>query len=227
MVLFSLQLLFYTFLWFFWRDYMFISFDQIWTTTSSAANAIDQVWFVFAWGTLATLVISVYGKGEKRLFQDPLTGFLKGLWLSINAGFFEEMIYRWLAFSTAMVLTPFLNWITFGLVHWLNVQVLLPVANWSTLGYLEPQLLSNNWVLGAAILTANASFRDEHKQHLGLLGYVNSWFGGMLMFYLMFHYGIWAAIAVHTVYDICVFSTESAVSTYYDAKNSRSYRPSW
>jgi hypothetical protein len=35
-----------------------------------------------------------------------------------------------------------------------------------------------------------------------LLRWTNGYFLGMTMFYLMFTYGLWAAIAIHIFYDV-------------------------
>ncbi len=47
-----------------------------------------------------------------------------------------------------------------------------------------------------------------------VVGLVNAWFGGMVMFWLMFHYGLWTAIVAHILYDICVF-TSRAIADYF------------
>jgi hypothetical protein len=35
---------------------------------------------------------------------------------------------------------------------------------------------------------------------------VNSWFLGMVLFYIMFHYGLLSAIIVHFIYDFIIFT---------------------
>lgn len=204
---------------------MIIDFDTIWQPVGSFADAISDVWPIFLWGFGVTFMISVYNRSRNSIFHGMWHGWFKAVWASCNAGLFEEMIYRWLYFSVALVLMPAFNVLTFGFWRWLNTEVLLPVANWATFGILQPQLIDGNWIIGAAILSANSDFRDEHK-HLGLLGYMNSWYLGIIMFYLMFHYGLLSAIAVHILYDISVFTAESIVSGYYEAQYSRrrSYR---
>ncbi len=219
-LLFAIALMAYALFWFFFREYMIISFDTIWQPVGSLADAIGDVWPIFLWGFGATLILCVCLKSRKSIFHGMWHGWFKAVWVSCNAGLFEEMIYRWLYFSIALVLMPFFNVITFGFWHWVNVEVLLPVANWATFGILHSQLIDGNWIVGAAILSANSDFRDEHK-HLGLLGYINSWYLGMIMFYLMFSFGLWSAIVVHILYDIAVFTAESMVSGYYSAKRHR------
>ena len=107
---------------------------------------------------------------------------------------------------------PFLNLITFGLLEWLYTNVLVPVANWATFGALSEFLFHPaSWVVGAAIISANGFFRDGHKGN-GFIGWVNSWFIGMVLFYLMLNYGLWTAIVAHILYDVVVF-TAVAIAT--------------
>ena len=100
----------------------------------------------------------------------------------------------------------------FDLTEWIYVHWLVPLANWSTFHALQPQLMhSGSWVFGAAIVSASVSFRNAHK-HLGFIGYVNSWFLGMVFFYLMFNYGLLTAIAAHFLYDAIIFTVEALLS---------------
>ena len=112
----------------------------------------------------------------------------------------EELWFRWLLFYLMVPIIKLGNWITFGLEGWIYQTILMPVANFTTLGFLEPQLEVGPWVVGAAMLAANASFRDGHK-YQGPLGYVSSWFGGMIYFYALFNYGMGMAILAHITYN--------------------------
>jgi len=118
------------------------------------------------------------------------------------------LIYRWLTFSIAIITIPILNWCTFGFVSWFYIDLAIPFTNWITFGMLSPQLLSSNWVLGVAIISSTGQFRDAHK-HLGLLGFVNSWLIGLVLFWIMFNFGIETAIVVHIIYDLIVLITVS------------------
>ena len=63
----------------------------------------------------------------------------------------------------------------------------------------------SSWAVGAAVISANAFFRDGHK-YQGILGVLNSWFAGMFFFWMMFAHGLWAAMVVHFTYDVVVFT---------------------
>lgn len=193
---FCLFLCCYAILHLFWSKYSLVDFADIWRYD---ATGLGRVWFIFAWGIIAALILP----GCRILASKwDLAG--RAVWVSFNAGFWEELIYRWLYFFSAMIILPFLNWITFGLVKWLYVTILCPVANFFTFGALAPQLHATNWILGAAVMVAVGSFRNAHE-HLGILGIINSWFLGMVLFWLMFNFGLITAIVAHIVYDLVVY----------------------
>jgi hypothetical protein len=204
----------YTIFWVIGRSWMVMDFDELWKPEASVFEAMGKVWFLFAWAIGVTLAVGILQVHHGiRREHEPGETFWKGLWISLHAGVFEELIFRWMVFFIAMVSIRFLNAITYGFVGWWYTEVLVPLANWSTMGALQPQLIdSPTWLLGAALVSASITFRDAHK-HLGLLGLVNAWFGGMVLFYVMFHYGLWAAIVVHVAYDICVFTTRAFVNS--------------
>lgn len=200
----------------FWGQYVLFSIEDLWLNNPDILAGISKVWFLFAWGIVATLIIGILVRKASRT-NDPGLIFGKGIWLSINAGFFEELIYRWLRFSVAMIVLPFLNLITFGLVKWVYEFILIPIANWVTVGALSEFLFHPaSWVIGAAIISANGSFRDAHKAN-GLINAVNSWFIGMVFFYLMFNFGLVTAIVAHVLYDICVFTTMAITMSWRPA----------
>lgn len=97
-------------------------------------------------------------------------------------------------------------WLGANVPEYLQVHLFGPVANFFTLGLLSDQLTNPaNWAIGAAIIASNGFFRDGHK-YLGWFGFLNSWFIGMFFFYLMFTYGLPAAILVHFIYDFLIFT---------------------
>ncbi|MFB6306464.1 MAG: hypothetical protein ABEH43_05665 [Flavobacteriales bacterium] len=92
-----------------------------------------------------------------------------------------------------------------GLAKLIHIYIAGPIANFTTAGYLEAQIFSQSgWYVGAGLLSANSFFRDGHK-YQGFLGWINSWFLGMFFFWTMFHYGLIAAIFLHTMYNIMVW----------------------
>lgn len=170
---------------------------------------------VFAWGGAVTLLVvlvnrpTAVGPWERLVAPTKAQRFYNGFILSVWAGVAEEIGFRWLLFLSSYISVFIINflifgWLGFGVSEWLYVHVLGPLANFTTLGHLAPWLNGPDWTLGAAILAANAFFRDGHS-YLGPLGYVNSWFMGMFFFFVMLTHGLLAAVVIHFVYDLIVF----------------------
>ena len=206
LVMFSIAFVIYGVVSLFWGDHMLMSFSDLWQPNASISAGLGRVWFIFAWAAVTTFGVGLVllRRGEPRK-QEPTTAVWRGAWLSLNAGFFEELIWRWMAFFVAMVFLPAANWLTFGFVKWLYTAALIPLANWVTLGALQPQLTGHaNWIFGAAVISANARFRNAHRGKF--FRYVNSWFLGMVFFWLMFNYGLMAAIVAHILYDLIILA---------------------
>lgn len=208
----AISLVGFLFLNYFWGRYMLMDWTQF-KGHGLVLSGVERVWPFFVWGGGVTLLAALVG--NRYVSSDPKpVQTTKALWLSLNAGVFEELIFRVLMFLNAMVLLVFTNFITFGLVKWLYMHWFIPLANWATFHALQPQLMGHHavsWVFGAAIISAASAFRDAHK-HLGLIGWVNAWFAGMLLFWLLFNYGLLTAIAVHFVYDAIIFTLRAVTS---------------
>ena len=134
-------------------------------------------------------------------------GFLVSLW----AGVAEEISFRWLIFLAGIVLVKIANFLFFGCIglglpELIHVHILGHLANWSTFGFLEPYLFHGaGWAVGCGLLWTNAAFRDGHK-YQGFIGVVNAWFIGMIMFWVLFNYGLLACILFHFLYDLAIFA---------------------
>lgn len=195
--------LFYLVLHYFWGNDMVVTIHQV-LGHGLVWAGLGSVWFIFVWAFAVTaFAILVLGQRHGS-YLSRLEQTVKGLWVSMNAGVFEEIIFRLFALLNAMVILTFLNFITFGLVKWWYSVVMVPIANFFTFHALQPQLMEHGWLLGAAIVSASIAFRDGHK-YLGFIGWVNSWFIGMVMFWLVFNYGLLTAIAAHIIYDAVIF----------------------
>jgi hypothetical protein len=199
----------------FWGEYILTTFHELWGDGQVHVAGLGKVWFIFVWAAALPLIAIVTGQRFSSRYSKG-TLVTKGLWISICAGFFEEIIYRGLVFMNAMFTLFVFNKLTFGLVRWIYEDGLVSLADWSTFGILHEQLTGHpNWVFGAAIVAATVTFRDEH-QYLGFIGWVNSWFIGMVMFYLVFEYGMVTAIVAHFAYDAIVFTLRAFASKQED-----------
>lgn len=183
------------------------NFTAPWTSHGGLWDGLKDVWFIFAWAAGVTLLIGLIQviRRTPRSY-DPSEYFGRGSWISLNAGVFEEIIYRWLALFGSMIVLKILNVILFGLPEWFYTTVLIPIANWASFGLLEPQFYDSGygWLFAAGIVSANVRFRRGHE-YQGLFGVINSWYIGLILFYLMFNYGLWVAIVAHVAYDLIIF----------------------
>ncbi len=196
---------------FIWPNATPFTFFGLWKPSGTVWQWLYAASPIFLWGSGVTAwrVFRTYNKPEENQHAEHILagGFLISLW----AGVMEEICFRWLIFLNTIIGALIVNYILlgfagFGLFEMMMVHVLMPVANFFTLGALA-QYLDNRamWSVGAGILMANAFFRDGHK-YQGLLGWTNSWFLGMYFFYMMFTYGLPAAILVHFLYDMLIFA---------------------
>jgi hypothetical protein len=186
-----------------WPGLVPLGLFQFWGWRGSLLNIALLVWPLLALGLFFTLIripairrsehhILVYGR--RMLFTWLLTAPL------------EELIFRWLLFYGAALFIPLVNFISFGLLKWLYSTMLGPLADFLTLHQLHMYLsgIQYSWVVGMALISSNGAFRDEH-QYQGWLGWVWSWFGGMVLFLIMFRYGLFAAMFVHCCYNLFIW----------------------
>ena len=133
-----------------------------------------------------------------------------GLATSLIAGIGEEISFRWLFFMDNIIGCTIANFFLLGFIgcgipEFFHMYVAGPIANFTTFGALEPWIYHvSGWAVGASVLATNAFFRDGHK-YQGPFGIINSWFGGMYLFWVMFRFGLPAAILVHFLYDFLIF----------------------
>lgn len=189
---------------FFWGEYMLLDLGDLKGEGTVSLSGLGHVWWLGLWAVSGGILSAVYSAHHISV-DDKTAALFRGWWLSINAGVWEELIYRWLLFVGSMVMLPFLNFITFGLIKWFFGTLFVPFANLMSFHALDAQLHYGPWFFGAALVSAAADFRNAHN-HLGLIGAVNAWFLGLALFYVMFHYGIMTAIVAHILYDVVVFS---------------------
>jgi hypothetical protein len=187
---------------------------SFWQTRGGPTDWVSSVWFIFVWGVGVTAIFAFLTRNDWLKNRNAEQILVGGAFISVAAGVIEEIIYRWLAFLAAIPLLLVSNWVFggwlfgTGLPEWLFTHAFGPLANWVTFGALHEQLSHPyGWQVGAALLAANAAFRNGHK-YQGPLGVVNSWFLGMVFFWILFEYGLLAAIAVHFLYDMFLFVVE-------------------
>ncbi len=203
----------------FWRNCIPYSLFEVWYMGKGSTIAgIMASWPIFLWGGGLTFLACSLTNNERKINKYAEDIITKGTVVSIIAGVFEEICFRWWFFYGEILGFKLINLIFCGAIQWLFLEVFSPLTNWVTLGYLQDYLINPNvhWAVGAAIIGANGKFRDGHV-YLGWFGFLNSWFIGMFMFYLMFNFGLLAAILSHFIYDQIIFTIR-----YLDACYERS-----
>lgn len=182
---------------------------------------------IFVWGTTVTIIASIASiysnKNWMEKYKDQLavadaeSNYLKGILISTWAGVAEEIAFRWIFFLHAMIGIKVFNWLFFGFIGFgisehIYLWIIGPVANFFTFGYMESWLFHPaHWAIGCSLIAANGMFRDGHK-YQGFLGYINSWFIGMFLFWCMFKFGLLGAIAIHFFYDFLIYTCVYVVS---------------
>lgn len=191
---------------------------EFWATRGNVYEWVRSVWLIFAWGIGFTALISIFTSNTPWVNRDAEGILVSGFFTSLFAGVMEEIVFRWLLFLNSIVGLKIFNFfllgfIGFGIPEMWYRFVMGPLANFVTFGALQNILLNHpgGWAVGATLLAANGFFRDGHK-YQGWIGWVNSWFIGMVMFWLLFRYGLVAAIVVHFLYDLFIY-----VVRYIDA----------
>ena len=183
---------------------------------------IKASWPIFLWGAGITTLIAFSTLNKKTLNHEAEKILVDGLATSVVAGIFEELAFRWTIFLSSIIAAKFGNylffgWLGFGLGEQLHMNFFGPIVNFFTLGKMKWLIYDMGWAVGAAALAANAKFRSGHA-YLGGFGLINSWIIGFFLFWIMFTYGLWAAIIVHFLYDLFIYIiryTDAAIERHF------------
>lgn len=185
----------------------------LWETNGDAFIWLGAGTPAILWGVTITLLLWLWHGPEKTTAKEDGALFLAGAAVSTWAGVVEEICFRWLIFLNALWGAKFFSMILCGFPEWLYMHLVGPIANFFSLGLMADYIYHPaSWAVGSAMLTANAAFRDGHK-YQGILGILNSWYIGLFLFWIMFQYGLPAAILVHLVYDFLIFTSVSLALT--------------
>ncbi len=182
---------------------------QFWNKTD-IMGGICASWPIFVWAALVTTFAAALTNNKHCDNQNAEDHLVTGFAVSVFAGVTEEIIFRWIIFLDSIIAVKvanwlFFGWLGFGLPEWFFSNLCGPVASFFTYGKMDWLLFEyGSWAIGAACLAAAAKFRAGHA-YLGLLGFINSWYIGMFLFWIMFQYGLLAAIVVHFLYDLIIF----------------------
>ena len=169
-----------------------------------------MAWPILLWATAWAIANSITGRYDQALKEARTRILSRAVWTSIQIGFWEELIYRYLSFGIAMIVLPLVDWITRGVTRWVFESFLMPATHLMTFGALEGQILTTPWTVGAGIITANLVFVAAHV-YTGhsIISCVNAWFVGLVLFWLALHYGLITSMVAHSVYDAVLLLTQA------------------
>lgn len=185
----------------------FTMFQSFWTTKGDVEGWLLDGYPMLLWGIIATMGLWLFRSKPEISASEENKIFWGGLVVSTWAGVVEEICFRWLIFLNCLWGAKFGNLILCGFPEWLYMHSFGPVANFFTFGLMQEHLYHPaSWAVGTSILSANAAFRNGHK-YQGWLGIINSWYIGMFLFWVMFRYGLLAAIFLHFLYDFLIFTS--------------------
>lgn len=150
---------------------------------------------------------------------DPLAGIRmrRGFWSSLRAGVIEEIFYRWFWFIMLIPIVRVVNWLLggfsgMGVPEWLYNQLFGPLVDVMTLHTMTDKMANPHlWYVGLAVLISNLVFGARHA-YQGWDGPIRSFIFGLMAFFLLFQYGLMAAILVHFLCDLLVHTLRYAAS---------------
>lgn len=177
-------------------------------------EGLGRVWLMFAWGFGVQFLVQL----SWILRRQPKAGSMaflwkRGAWLSLHAGVFEELIFRYYAYLSFVLGLVWLNQRLGGGLGRAVTAWVLPFLNVVTAGYFAHQFDAAHWALGLGAVIGASFFRSAHL-HYGKFSRANVWTIGVVMFWLTFNYGLLAAIVAHSLYDLCVFSAIALASPF-------------
>lgn len=203
----------------FWPGLIPYEVFAFWDVRGTPEAWIAACWPVIAWGAGVSVVFHLFRVEDADqamrvlLHPDRVTAtriLVAGFFVSLWAGFFEELLFRWSFFLGMIVIVKVVNFLFFGFLgfgipEWLHLNLFGPLADRSTLRGLHPSLFhASGWAVGAAVISSSDAFGKEHA-HQGMLSWISSWFMGMFLFWVMFRFGLPIAMAVHFTYDFVIF----------------------
>lgn len=195
----------------FWEKPFAIDLWKYWIFDQTAIQqALTASIPIFIWAAAVNTIVGCFISFEKSDLRNTNEILTDGFCISLFAGVVEEFLFRWLFLYSAMLATQiccflFFGWISswFELPRLLYQYIIQPIMELVSFGSLN-WLWEYNWLISSSVVSANATFRDGHK-YQGFFGWVNSWVIGFFLFWIMFTYGLPAAIVVHFTYDFIIY----------------------
>ncbi len=135
---------------------------------------------------------------------------LQGLKVSLMAGIFEEIVFRWIFLYFEMGTFWIWNQILVSMTgepilqNVSESQYMSLFVDWLVAGDAEFWLSGTAWTVGFAVILSNWKFQKGHL-YQGWTGWLFSGIGGLFFFRIMFSHGLFGAMLVHFLFDMMTF----------------------
>lgn len=191
--------------------------------TSVLAGVFEEIGFRWLTFFLTIIFFTFLGNASKwplvATIMDNWVWVVIGLIVGNVCGYF---LYSWLknklggcVFKLLVLVVLVVDLVCVVVLGWTWIKFiygwLVPFVDWLTGGAMHGPLTEYGWAVGAAMVSVNWTFGKGHV-YQGLLGMVDSWIFGMLMFWVTFNFGLFAAIAIHAAYDIIILTIQATDS---------------
>ena len=219
-----------------WPDWIPFETYQFWEIKGNLFQWLTApvVWPFFIWAIVFALGFCLVIPhqlgmtsidGIHRTFRELTSGriILGGVIYSAVMGAVKPVAYRWLFFFNAFFfvwlgnffLGGFIGYLPgveseWGVIMWIYTKILIPIVDYVSLGYLTEFLRSPYWLLGAALLSANATARED-RIFKGFWGWISAFFFGFMQFWVLFQFGLVACIVIQVIYSLIMFITTAVV----------------
>lgn len=183
---------------------------SLWEMKGTPVDWFLVSWPLLLWGVLFNCGRSFFTDISRTIadkWDSKKKHFMRanmGIWSLFP--FLEEIVHRWLLLLLLMPTLVALDFITFGFIQYSHYNFLAPLCDAVSFGYLADWLYHPVWAVGAAIIVSNLLFSAQHL-YQGWFGAINSLIIGFFFFWCTFTYGLLSAIAIHSVYNLLLYTT--------------------
>lgn len=152
----------YMAVWYYFQGFIVLDIERYLWRTDNLLEGMRNVWFLVPLALLMTL-LAFRTNPELGYVEPPGDVLVKGVWRSAISGFFEELMYRWMAFFMAMAACGLLDRVVGGAISRFAIQTVWPAFDRVTASKFEQQLFGISWVVGGGMLVSTLWFYAVHQ----------------------------------------------------------------
>ncbi len=202
-----------------WPDSIPFGFFEFWRFTGTWPGFGCIIAISAVWNAIENAIAARHKfKDDPEPSRNARGLFPFSLYIGIKPAVTEETFFRWILFYVEIIAFKMSNIIACGITGVLHNWIFGPFVNLVSFGFLEPWLFhESSWAVGAALIFSCGRFRDGHM-YQGFWGWLCSWFFGLFAFYVMFNYGLPAAMTAHFAFNFTAvyafYLTEKAMERW-------------